>query len=41
VLALSAGQHGIEDLLAERDITVTRKSIRIWWIKFGAGISAD
>ena len=26
----------IEDLLAERDITVTRESIRLWCIKFGA-----
>ena len=29
--------HGdIEDLLAERGITVTRESIRLWCIKFGA-----
>jgi putative transposase len=26
----------IEDLLAERGITVTRESIRLWCIKFGA-----
>ena len=26
----------IEDLLAERGITVSRKSIRLWCIKFGA-----
>jgi putative transposase len=26
----------IEDLLAERVITVTRESIRLWCIKFGA-----
>jgi len=28
--------HDIEDLLAERGITVTRESIRLWCIKFGA-----
>ena len=26
----------IEDLLAERGITVSREAIRLWWIKFGA-----
>ena len=26
----------IEDLLAERDITVSREAIRLWCIKFGA-----
>ena len=28
--------HSIEDLLAQRGITVTRESIRLWCIKFGA-----
>ncbi len=28
--------HSIEDLLAERGIIVTRESIRLWCIKFGA-----
>ena len=28
--------HSIEDLLAERGITVSREAIRLWWIKFGA-----
>ncbi len=29
-------RRDIEDLLAERDITVTREAIRLWCIKFGA-----
>ena len=28
--------RNIEDLLAERSITVSREAIRLWWIKFGA-----
>ncbi len=28
----------IEDLLAERGITVSREAIRLWCIKFGASI---
>jgi transposase-like protein len=28
--------HFIEDLLAERGITVSREAIRLWCIKFGA-----
>ena len=28
--------RAIEDLLAERGISVTRESIRLWCIKFGA-----
>ena len=30
------GQRDIEDLLAERGITVSRESIRLWCNKFGA-----
>jgi putative transposase len=29
-------QRDIEDLLAERGITVSREAIRLWCIKFGA-----
>ena len=32
----SLSHRDIEDLLAERGITVTRESIRLWCIKFGA-----
>ena len=30
------GHRDIEDLLAERGITVSREAIRLWCIKFGA-----
>nr|WP_279244839.1 hypothetical protein [Candidatus Litorirhabdus singularis] len=34
--ACGNSHRDIEDLLAERGITVTRESIRLWCIKFGA-----
>jgi transposase-like protein len=36
LLPLQISHHDIEDLLAERGITVSREAIRLWCIKFGA-----
>jgi putative transposase len=36
VEARGSSHRDVEDLLAERGISVTRESIRLWCIKFGA-----